>query len=454
MTESVAIALKQISKCYRRYTHPVDRLKELLIPSRSRADEFWALRDINLEVFQGETLGIVGQNGSGKSTLLQIVAGTLTPTGGEVHINGRVSALLELGSGFNPEFTGRQNVFFNGRILGLSRDEIAAKFDAIAAFAEIGVFINQPVKTYSTGMFVRLAFAVAVNVKPQILIIDEALSVGDIYFQQKCFEKLKKLKEQGVTLLFVSHDSGAIYKLCDRAIFIESGLLVADSKPKQIIDLYEARLLKKSNSKLSEIEFYAYEAKKEFASKKEGIDNKEEMTKNSHIEKGNKETLSFDDSNIYSDEVIPQHVCLLDESGQEIEATVSEQQIELFTRLLFIKSFYDPHVGFKVRDRTGEVFFETNTYCMGQTIGFVEKNTVIEVSFKFCVPLAPGEYTMTIGIADSGFLDGQFKTCLSYIHDVKRLNILQNKDSIKWSGMINLCPTVDIRKNVYASRNN
>jgi lipopolysaccharide transport system ATP-binding protein len=184
MGEEIAISLKNVSKCYKRYARPVDRLKEILLPGKSIAQEFWALRDINLEIPKGETLGIIGQNGSGKSTMLQIIAKTLTPTTGEVQVNGRVSALLELGSGFNPEFTGRQNVFFNGRLLGLSHEEIEDKFDEIAAFADIGDFIDQPVKTYSSGMFVRLAFAVAVSVNPDILIVDEALAVGDIYFSK------------------------------------------------------------------------------------------------------------------------------------------------------------------------------------------------------------------------------------------------------------------------------
>src|SRR4028118_1341232 len=185
MTENV-ISLKNVSKCFKRYDRPGDRLKEIIYPSKKLADEFWALQDINLEVPKGQTLGIVGRNGSGKSTLLQIIAGTLTPTAGEVRVNGRVSALLELGSGFNPEFTGRQNVFFNGQILGLSREEVEAKFDDIAAFAEIGDFIDRPVKTYSSGMAVRLAFAVVANTEPKILIVDEALAVGDAKFQARC----------------------------------------------------------------------------------------------------------------------------------------------------------------------------------------------------------------------------------------------------------------------------
>ena len=242
MGEQIAISLKNISKCYKRYTSPVDRLKELLLPHKSRAIEFWALRDINLDIYQGETLGIVGQNGSGKSTLLQIIAGTLTPSQGEAAVKGRVSALLELGSGFNPEFTGRQNVFFNGRLLGLTREEIEAKFDDIAAFAEIGSFIEQPVKTYSSGMALRLAFAVAASIDPEILIVDEALAVGDVKFQARCMKRIRRLRDQGTTILFVSHDTGSVISLCQRAVLLNQGTLLDVGTPKAVANRYIALL--------------------------------------------------------------------------------------------------------------------------------------------------------------------------------------------------------------------
>jgi lipopolysaccharide transport system ATP-binding protein len=238
----IAISLHNVSKCYKRYSRPVDRLKELLLPGKSHAENFWALRNINLEVAKGETLGIIGQNGSGKSTLLQIIAGTVTPTTGEVWVNGRVSALLELGSGFNPEFTGRQNVFFNGRILGLSRQQIEAKFDDIAAFAEIGDFLDQPIKTYSSGMVVRLAFAVIANTEPQILIVDEALAVGDAKFQARCMKRIRQLKEQGVTILFVSHDSSSVKILCQRAALMNYGKILETGNPKDVVNHYNAIL--------------------------------------------------------------------------------------------------------------------------------------------------------------------------------------------------------------------
>ncbi|WP_445634865.1 Phosphate/phosphonate ABC transporter ATP-binding protein [Nostoc sp. DSM 114161] len=247
MGEKAAISLKNISKCFKRYAHPVERLKEIVLPGRCRADEFWALRDINLDIPKGETVGIIGQNGSGKSTLLHIIAGTLTPTTGAVKVNGRVSALLELGSGFNPEFTGRQNVFFNGQLLGLSKIELEQKFEEIAAFADIGDFIDEPVKTYSSGMFVRLAFAVAINVNPEILIVDEALSVGDGVFVHRCMAKIKDFQDSGGTILFVSHDIASVNRLCSSSIWINHGQIVEQGAPLDVSKSYQAWVYNKIN---------------------------------------------------------------------------------------------------------------------------------------------------------------------------------------------------------------
>jgi lipopolysaccharide transport system ATP-binding protein len=429
----IAISLNNVSKCYKRYSRPVDRLKELLLPGKSHAQNFWALQDINLEVKQGETLGVIGQNGSGKSTLLQIIAGTLTPTTGEVQVNGRVSALLELGSGFNPEFTGRQNVFFNGRILGLSKEEIEDKFAQIAAFAEIGDFIEQPVKTYSSGMFVRLAFAVAVSVNPEILIVDEALSVGDIYFQQKCFERIRDLKSLGTTLLFVSHDPTSVYKLCSRALLMESGKLVLTDKPRQVIDLYQAKLLKKRDTHSDKVEIHEQQESNGSLSAKN-----DSSTKNNLAEVV-----------INQPEVSVKSLKLLNERGQEIESIVSEHLLQLSIILLFSESFEDPHVGFKIRDRTGSVIFETNTFCMGQKIGEVVKDTLLETRFNFNVPLLEGEYTITLGVADGGFGEGQFKRTLVYAHNLTTLKVLKNQDSIVWAGIVNLQPSIFIDKQTY-----
>jgi len=239
MGEKNVISLHNVSKCFKRYNRPVDRLKEILAPSKVKSQEFWALRDISLEVAKGETLGIIGQNGSGKSTLLQVIAGTLTPSNGEVKVTGRVSALLELGSGFNPEFTGRQNIYFNGQILGLSRAEIENKFDKIASFAEIGTFMEEPVKTYSSGMYVRLAFAVAINVNPEILIVDESLAVGDGVFVHRCMAKIKDFQDMGGTILFVSHDVGSISRLCSKSLWINNGVTVDYGQPSEVCKHYQ-----------------------------------------------------------------------------------------------------------------------------------------------------------------------------------------------------------------------
>ena len=230
---------------------PHDRLKQFVLPRLWRMmgkppkqyfREFWALKDVSFEIKKGETVGIVGRNGSGKSTLLQMICGTLNPTSGNIQTNGRVAALLELGSGFNPEFTGRENVYMNAAVLGLSNEEIDARFDDIAAFADIGEFIEQPVKTYSSGMFVRLAFAVAINVDPEILIVDEALSVGDELFQRKCFSRIEAIKNAGATILFVSHSGTQIVELCDRAILIDEGAQLAIGMPKKIVGRYQKLL--------------------------------------------------------------------------------------------------------------------------------------------------------------------------------------------------------------------
>ncbi|HEX9137548.1 MAG TPA: ABC transporter ATP-binding protein, partial [Nitrospirota bacterium] len=235
----IAVQAEHLSKSYRIYSKPAARLQELLSFNRlNRHKDFWAVEDVSFEVEQGKTVGIIGVNGSGKSTLLQLIAGILQPSRGAVSTQGRVSALLELGSGFNPEFSGRENVFINGALLGLSRAEIESRLGSIEHFAEIGEFFEQPVKTYSSGMFVRLAFAVAINVDPDILIIDEALAVGDGIFQHRCMHKILQLKKEGKTIFFVSHDNSAIKRLCDEVILLDGGRKVASGDPDSMVQKY------------------------------------------------------------------------------------------------------------------------------------------------------------------------------------------------------------------------
>jgi len=255
----IAIRVSNLSKCYQIYNAPRDRLKQFVVPRLQRMAgqtprqyfrEFWALKDISFEVKKGETVGIIGRNGSGKSTLLQMICGTLNPTSGAIQTNGRIAALLELGSGFNPEFTGRENVYMNAALLGLGQEEIDARFDDIAAFADIGNFIEQPVKTYSSGMFVRLAFAVSIISEPDIMIVDEALAVGDMNFQAKCMTALTRIQESGSTILFVSHDVGAVKSLCSRGLYLEHGMVQAIGKAPDVAEQYIRTMREEMNAEI------------------------------------------------------------------------------------------------------------------------------------------------------------------------------------------------------------
>lgn len=245
MSSDIAIQVDNLSKCYQIYDTPRDRLLQMLARNRKQYfKEFWSLKDVSFKVKKGETVGIIGRNGAGKSTLLQLICGTLNPTAGSIYTSGRIAALLELGSGFNVDFTGRENVFMNGALLGLSKEEIEAKFDAIAAFADIGHFLEQPVKIYSSGMFARLAFSVAVHVDPSLLIVDEALSVGDMAFQEKSITRMKEIRESGCSILFVSHSLSAVRNFCDRAVWLENGRLRADGERLRVCDDYQREVEK------------------------------------------------------------------------------------------------------------------------------------------------------------------------------------------------------------------
>ena len=239
-----AITVDHVSKLYKLYDKPSDRFKEAMgLTKKKLYREHYALRDVSFHVKRGESIGIIGTNGSGKSTMLKIITGVLNPTEGQVNVNGRISALLELGAGFNGEYSGIENVYLNGTMNGFSREEIDARMDDILRFADIGEFVNQPVKTYSSGMFVRLAFAVAINIEPEILIVDEALSVGDVFFQAKCFRKFEEFREMGKTLLMVSHDLSSISKYSDKVILLNQGTMVDEGEPKYIVDLYKRFLV-------------------------------------------------------------------------------------------------------------------------------------------------------------------------------------------------------------------
>jgi lipopolysaccharide transport system ATP-binding protein len=418
MGEEVAISLTNISKCYKRYARPVDRLKEILLPGKNHAQEFWALQDINLELPKGETLGIIGQNGSGKSTLLQIIAGTLTPTTGQVYVNGRVSALLELGSGFNPEFTGRQNVFFNGQILGLSREQIEAKFDEIAAFAEIGDFIEHPVKTYSSGMVVRLAFAVIANTEPSILIVDEALAVGDAKFQARCMKRIRQMKEQGVTILFVSHDAGSVKMLCNSAVLMNYGKILDVGTPKDIVNHYIALL----SSGKDEVEIHNQESEIMPSIPENHVELMDNVVTNKNLHRhGNKLA-------------IIKSVTILDIQEKEITKLETGQQFQVSVILQAKAELSDVIVGISLRNLMGLVIYGINTNLLKVKLPKLNCNEELKVLFQLPCYMNKGVYTVTVGIhSEEG---------LSYDW-VDELVVFEVNNSIYCDGLIDLQSSVE-----------
>ncbi|WP_250123000.1 ABC transporter ATP-binding protein [Chroococcidiopsis sp. CCMEE 29] len=428
MGEEIAISLKHVSKVYKRYARPVDRLKEILLPGKSRADEFWALRDISLEVPRGQTIGILGQNGSGKSTLLQIIAGTLTPTTGEVKVNGRLSALLELGSGFNPEFTGKQNVFFNGRMLGLSQEEIENKFDEIAAFADIGDFLDQPVKTYSSGMYVRLAFSVAINVNPDILIVDEALAVGDARFQQRCMTRINQLRNEGVSILFVSHDADAVKRLCDQAVVLEKGKIVNQGLALQMVNWYLALITVDFNlEKLREIEESSKKRDELLPLQANGNDleainalNLNERSSKSQLNSFTKQMAvsdkksDFEKLNVNNNYAsLPEfkyfrhgdgnarikNIILKNSQGQEVDYVYLGEEVKVYVEVEFLSNQHEYLIGILVRDRLGTDIVGINTYQERLQLPKVAKGEKFFYCFSFPIHIKPGAYSISPSVA-------------------------------------------------------
>ena len=380
---SIALRVEGVSKQYRIYDHPGDRLKESITRGRWKCHrEFWALSDINFEIEAGTTTGIIGPNGSGKSTLLQIITGTLEPTHGRVWHDGRIAALLELGAGFDQEFTGIENIFMNAALLGYSRRETEALLPEIERFAEIGAFIHQPVKTYSSGMYVRLAFSIAVSTAPQILIIDEALAVGDAVFQHRCTRRIKEMQESGVTILFVSHDPGAIRALCSRALLLNGGHVEADGKPVDVLNRYQRIIMAREE---------AYDTSQPAP-----------LTEDAATEDENDlfiEEPSAPLSYIYrhgdrSAEFLS--VEILDEARQPVEIVESGAPIIVRERVLFHADIDDPVCGFLIRNRHGIHLYGSNTELLEVSFGQVQRGEVLEVVFAFDCWLAPGLYSLTV----------------------------------------------------------
>jgi ABC-type polysaccharide/polyol phosphate transport system ATPase subunit len=382
---NTALRVEGVSKLYRIYERPNDRLKEMLTRGYwKRHREFWALKDIAFEIEAGTTTGIIGPNGSGKSTLLQIVTGTLEPTHGSVWHEGRIAALLELGSGFNSEFTGIENIFMNGALMGLSRNETEALLPEIERFAEIGPFIHQPVKTYSSGMYVRLAFSVAISASPQILIIDEALAVGDAVFQHRCMRRLKEMQEAGVTIFFVSHDPHAIRALCTRAILLNAGRAEADGAPSDVLNRYQKLIMSREA---------AYEARDAASSESYELD---ELSLDENLKPlrysyrhgdGSAEILSVD---------------LVDSGRRPIELLETGESVAVRVRARFHTDISNPVFGFVIRNRHGIHVYGTNTDIQQSYFELVKAGEIIEVTFGFNCWLGTGEFSITTAVHSTG----------------------------------------------------
>ena len=408
---------------------------------------FYALRDVSFEIQRGESVGIIGLNGSGKSTLLQMIAGTLHPSEGSVQTTGRVAALLELGSGFNPEFTGRENVILNATILGLPPKEIEARFGMIADFAEIGDFIDQPVKTYSSGMVVRLAFAVLTQVEPDILIIDEALAVGDFLFQQKCYDCLREFQRQGCTFLFVSHAMGTVLNLCNRALLLEQSHLSFDGPAKEAVNLYEVNAVKSRFKNATSIQILKAATAPSVlpATARPEPTDKNGVSVVPDVPLQNRPT-QLEAGGIVTNAIDLQFVRILDRNGTEKEWLVSEETVQLSLGILSNRDLRDPHVGFKVRDLLGRTIFETNTLCMKYTIGPLARDEKLVVNFFFDLPLAEGDYSISVGVAEGRVGVQDHDEALLYLHGTAQFHVLRNDSAIIWSGVCNLKPSVSFQR--------
>ena len=400
-SNDIAIKVEHLSKTYLIYNQPADRLKQFILPRLQRLmgkhpktyfHEFWALRDVSFEVKRGETIGIIGRNGSGKSTLLQLICGTLTPAGGSVQTNGRVAALLELGSGFNPEFTGRENVYMNGAVLGLSTEEIDARFDEIADFADIGEFIEQPVKMYSSGMVVRLAFAVIAHVDADILVIDEALAVGDAVFTQKCFRFLRRFMENG-TILFVSHDVNSVNNLCQLALWLDHGSTRMLSDATEVTKAYTQYCKQQIYGDSVKLDSLPRSNKPVvIATNEKKVDPETKISFYEDI--ANSEGWKTGAAEILS-------VSITESDGKYATTLLGGEKVVLKIQAIAHQPLASPILGFFVKDRLGQALFGDNTYPYISPPCAVDAGELLEAEFVFSLPMLPnGEYSMTVSIAD------------------------------------------------------
>lgn len=432
-SNEVVISAQGVSKCYPIYAHPRDRLKQFITPNLQRLvgltpsryyHEFWALRDISFELYRGDTVGIIGRNGAGKSTLLQILCGTLEPTSGSYHTRGRVAALLELGSGFNPEFSGRDNVYLNAALLGLSREETEKRFDAIAAFADIGEFIDQPVKTYSSGMYVRLAFAVIAHVDADILVVDEALAVGDAVFTQKCMRFIRSFQERG-TLLFVSHDTNSVINLCRKALWIDDGQIRQSGDAKDVCDNYIEHTFRLLNNMPDVAPPKQQEKPEESASATSAYryaDNAMRASVSDNLNESNgwttgQASITRVFFSLAGDAAEPLHLL---KGGEHVRLVIEGQAHHALA---------SPIIGFYLRDRLGQNLFGENTLAYtGQKPLPAAAGQTLRAEFDFTLPLLPnGIYSIVAAFADG---DLTTHTQHHWLHDAVLLEV--SSSAVRW----------------------
>ncbi len=427
MEDNIAISVEHVSKVYKLYRKPSDRLRETLGIKVQSTDHF-ALDDINFKIKKGETVGIIGTNGSGKSTILKIITGVLNPTGGKVEVDGRISALLELGAGFNMEYTGIENIYLNGTMMGYTNEEIEERLDDILSFADIGEFVNQPVKTYSSGMFVRLAFAVAINIDPEVLIVDEALSVGDVFFQAKCFHKFEEFKGAGKTILFVSHDLASISKYCDRVILLNKGELRAEGDPKQIVDMYKMLLVDQLRS-----------GDTPESISKEGLDETSEDKKDAELMKKslvlNPEIVEYGEKKV---EIFD--FAVIDKNGVISNVVEKGELCSFKVKVRANEDVEDPIFAFTIKNHQGTDITGTNSHREGEETGIMKKGEVREITFTQKMSLQGGEYLISFGC--TGFVRGDFHV-YHRLYDVCNITVISFKDTV---GFYDMDSTIEIKK--------
>ena len=417
MDNNIAIKVDHVSKMYKLYDKPSDRLKESLgLTRKKKYHEHWALNDVCFEVKKGETVGIIGTNGSGKSTILKIFTGVLNPTAGEVVIDGRISALLELGAGFNMEYTGIENVYLNGMMICFSREEIDQRLDDILKFADIGDFVNQPCKTYSSGMFVRLAFAVAINIDPEILIVDEALSVGDVFFQAKCYKKFEEFKEQGKTIIFVSHDLSSISKYCDRVVLLNKGDKMSEGAPKEMINLYKRVLLNQTVS--------GQDGKVLQENEEQGSTETKLWKSHYKINPG------VDEYGTGEAEIID--FAIIDEHGSYTNCIEKGTSFAIKSKVLFNQEIQNPIFTLTFKNIQGTAVTGTNTMYEKVDVGTVHPGEVYVATFEQNMDMQGGEYLLSISC--TGYADGNFKA-YHRLYDVCGITVVSDKNTVGFYDM-------------------